>query len=199
MKIKVYGRCLWLVLLLGFTINVPANAGEPTDVVKSAWDRLVQVLKDPTLSPKDKQKERVARLKEIIDPAIDYAETAKRVLGPHWQRRTPEEQQEFVKIFHDFVERIYTGQINQYEGEKIVFGRESVDQDFAQVDSKIVDAKGEASSLVFRLHRTDGKWKVYDAVVEDISMISNYRSQFDRVISSSSYEGLVKKLKEKIG
>ena len=69
-----------------------------------------------------------------------------------------------------------------------------MDQDFAQVESKIVDAKGEASSLVFRLHRTDGKWKVYDAVVEDISMISNYRSQFDRVISSSSYEGLVKKL-----
>ena len=199
MKIKVYGRCLWLVLLFAFTLNVPANAGEPTEVVKSAWDRLVQVLKDPTLSPKDKQKERVARLKEIIDPAIDYAETAKRVLGPHWQRRTPEEQQEFVKIFHDFVERIYTGQINQYEGEKIVFGRESVDQDFAQVDSKILDAKGEASSLIFRLHRTDGKWKVYDAVVEDISMISNYRSQFDRVISSSSYEGLVKKLKEKIG
>jgi phospholipid transport system substrate-binding protein len=199
MKIKVYGRCLWLVLLLGFTIKVPANAGEPTEVIKSAWDRLVQVLKDPTLSPKDKQKERVARLKEIIDPAIDYAETAKRVLGPHWQRRTPEEQQEFVTIFHDFVERIYTGQINQYEGEKIVFGRESVDQDFAQVESKIVDAKGEGSSLVFRLHRTDGKWRVYDAVVEDISMISNYRSQFDRVISSSSYEGLVKKLKEKIG
>jgi len=151
------------------------------------------------LSPKDKQKERVARLREIIDPAIDYAETAKRVLGPHWQRRTPEEQQEFVTIFHDFVERIYTGQINQYEGEKIVFGRESVDQDFAQVESKIVDAKGEGSSLVFRLDRTDGKWRVYDAVVEDISMISNYRSQFDRVISSSSYEGLVKKLKEKIG
>lgn len=198
MKIKVFG-CLCLVLLFAFTLNVPANAGEPTEVVKSAWDRLVQVLKDPTLSPKDKQKERVARLKEIIDPAIDYAETAKRVLGPHWQRRTPEEQQEFVKIFHDFVERIYTGQINQYEGEKIVFGRESVDQDFAQVDSKILDAKGEASSLIFRLHRTDGKWKVYDAVVEDISMISNYRSQFDRVISSSSYEGLVKKLKEKIG
>jgi phospholipid transport system substrate-binding protein len=199
MKIKVYGRCLWLVLLFGFTFNVPVNAGEPTEVVKSAWDRLIQVLKDSTLSPKDKKKEQVARLKEIIDPAIDYAETAKRVLGPHWQRRTPAEQEEFVKLFHDFVEKIYASQIDQYDGERIVFGRELVDQDFAQVESKIVDAKGEASSLVFRLHRTDGKWKVYDAVVEDISMTSNYRSQFDRVISSSSYEGLVKKLKEKIG
>ena len=199
MKIKVYGRCLWLVLLFGLALNVPVNAGEPTEVVKSAWDRLIQVLKDSTLWPKDKKKERVARLKEIIDPAIDYAETAKRVLGPHWQRRTPAEQEEFVKLFHDFVEKIYSSQIDQYDGERIVFGRESVDQDFAQVESKIVDAKGEASSLVFRLHRTDGKWKVYDAVVEDISMIGNYRSQFDRVISSSSYEGLMKKLKEKIG
>ena len=199
MKIKVYRTGLWLLFLCCLTLSAPANAGEPTDVIKSAWDRLVQILKDPALSAKDRQKERVARLKEIIDPAIDYAETAKRVLGPHWQRRTPEEQQEFIKIFHDFVEKIYSGQINQYDNEKIVFGRESVDQDFARVESKNIDATGEASSLIFRLHRTDGKWKVYDAVVEDISMISNYRSQFDRVISSSSYQGLVKKLREKIG
>jgi len=148
----------------GFTFRfysrLPANAGELTDVVKSAWDRVIQVLKDPTLSAKDKKQERVARLKEIIDPAIEYEEAAKRVLGPHWQRRTRAEQEEFVKLFHDFVEKIYASQIDQYDNEKIVFGRETVDQDFAQVESKIVDAKGEASSLVFRLHRTDGKWKV---------------------------------------
>jgi phospholipid transport system substrate-binding protein len=77
---------------------------------------LIQVLKDSTLSPKDKKKERVARLKEIIDPAIDYAETAKRVLGPHWQRRTPAEQEKFVKLFHDFVEKIYSSQVDQYDG-----------------------------------------------------------------------------------
>jgi phospholipid transport system substrate-binding protein len=79
-----------------------------------------------------------------------------------------------------------------------VFGKETLDQDFAQVESNVINNKGESFSIVYRLRRADGKWKVYDAVVENISFINNYRSQFDRVINSSSYEELVKKLREKI-
>jgi phospholipid transport system substrate-binding protein len=189
---------LWLVLLLGFTFARSANAGEPLDVVKGAADRAVQVLKDPKLLSKDKRKERVDRIKEILEPIFDFEEMAKRSLGPHWRRRTPAEQQEFVKIFQEFIERVYSDKIDLYEGEKIVFGKETIDQDFAQVDSNVINAKGESFSIVYRLRRADGKWKVYDAVVENISFINNYRSQFDRVINSSSYEELVKKLREKI-
>jgi phospholipid transport system substrate-binding protein len=189
---------LWLVLLLGFTFVRSANAGEPLDVVKGAADRAVQVLKDPKLLSKDKRKERVDRIKEILEPIFDFEEMAKRSLGPHWRRRTPAEQQEFVKIFQEFIERVYSDKIDLYEGEKIVFGKETMDQDFAQVESNVINAKGESFSIVYRLRRADGKWKVYDAVVENISFINNYRSQFDRVINSSSYEELVKKLREKI-
>ena len=189
---------LWLVLLLGFTFARSANAGEPLDVVKGAADRAVQVLKDPKLLSKDKRKERVDRIKEILEPIFDFEEMAKRSLGPHWRRRTPAEQQEFVKIFQEFIERVYSDKIDLYEGEKFVFGKETIDQDFAQVDSNVINAKGESFSIVYRLRRADGKWKVYDAVVENISFINNYRSQFDRVINSSSYEELVKKLREKI-
>jgi phospholipid transport system substrate-binding protein len=189
---------LWLVLLLGFTFARSANAGEPLDVVKGAADRAVQVLKDPKLLSKDKRKERVDRIKEILEPIFDFEEMAKRSLGPHWRRRTPAEQQEFVKIFQEFIERVYSDKIDLYEGEKIVFGKETMDQDFAQVESNVINAKGESFSIVYRLRRADGKWKVYDAVVENISFINNYRSQFDRVINSSSYEELVKKLREKI-
>ena len=140
-----------------------------------------------------------ARLKEIVDPLFDYEEMAKRALGPHWRRRTPAEQEEFVKLFRDFIEKIYSDKIDLYEGERIVFGRETIDQDFAQVESIVINAKREEFVIVYKLRRADGKWKVYDAVVENISVVNNYRSQFDRVINSSSYEELVKRLKEKIG
>ncbi len=198
MKINIYGSCLGPVLFLGFISSVAAHAGEPLDLVKGAGDRVVQILRDPKLLAKDKKKERVDRLKEIVDPIFDYEEMARRALGPHWRRRTPAEQEEFVKLFRDFIEKIYTDKIDLYEGEKIVFGRETVDQDFAQVESAVISGKGEQFAVVYRLRRADGKWKVYDAVVENISVVNNYRSQFDRVINSSSYEELVKRLKEKI-
>jgi phospholipid transport system substrate-binding protein len=192
-------KYLWLVLLLGFTLVGLAHAGEPLDVVKGAADRAVQILKDPKLLSKDKKKERVDRLREAVEPIFDFEEMAKRSLGPHWRRRTSAEQQEFVKLFQDFIEKIYSDKIDLYEGEKIVFGKETIDQDFAQVDSSIINNKGETISIIYKLRRADTKWKVYDAVVENISFINNYRSQFDRVIKSSSYEELVKRLREKSG
>jgi len=190
-------KYLWLVLLLGFTLVGLAHAGEPLDVVKGAADRAVQILKDPKLLSKDKKKERVDRLREAVEPIFDFEEMAKRSLGPHWRRRTPAEQQEFVKLFQEFMEKVYSDKLDLYEGEKIVFGKETIDQDFAQVESSIINNKGETISIIYKLRRADTKWKVYDAVVENISFINNYRSQFDRVIKSSSYEELVKRLKEK--
>ena len=190
-------KYLWLVLLLGFILIGSAHAGEPLDVVKGAADRAVQILKDPKLLSKDKKKERVELLRGAVEPIFDFEEMAKRSLGPHWRRRTPAEQQEFVKLFQDFMEKIYSDKIDLYEGEKIVFGKETIDQDFAQVESSIINNKGETISIIYKLRRADAKWKVYDAVVENISFINNYRSQFDRVIKSSSYEELVKRLKEK--
>jgi phospholipid transport system substrate-binding protein len=190
-------KYLWLVLLLGFILIGSAHAGEPLDVVKGAADRAVQILKDPKLLSKDKKKERVELLRGAVEPIFDFEEMAKRSLGPHWRRRTPAEQQEFVKLFQDFMEKVYSDKLDLYEGEKIVFGKETIDQDFAQVESSIINNKGETISIIYKLRRADTKWKVYDAVVENISFINNYRSQFDRVIKSSSYEELVKRLKEK--
>jgi phospholipid transport system substrate-binding protein len=190
-------KYLWLVLLLGFILIGSAHAGEPLDVVKGAADRAVQILKDPKLLSKDKKKERVELLRGAVEPIFDFEEMAKRSLGPHWRRRTPAEQQEFVKLFQDFMEKVYSDKLDLYEGEKIVFGKETIDQDFAQVESTIINNKGETVSIVYKLRRADSKWKVYDAVVENISFINNYRSQFDRVIKSSSYEELVKRLREK--
>jgi len=193
---------LWLILwLVAFLLRArnEARAGEPLDLVKTAVDKAIQVLRDPQLKTSEKKKERLERLKEVIDPIFDYEEIARRSLGRHWRRRTPAEQEEFAQLFRAFLERIYSDKVGLYEGEKIVFGRETVDGDFAQVESIVINAKKEQTAVVYRLWRSGGKWKVYDAVIENVSIVNNYRAQFDRVISKSSYEDLKKMLKDKAG
>jgi phospholipid transport system substrate-binding protein len=175
------------------------NAGEPLDLVKSAADRASAILRDPKLKSQEKKPERIERLKEVVNPIFDYDEMARRSLGAHWRRRPPAEQEEFARLFRALLEKVYAAKVDFYNGERVVFGRETVEQDYAQVESTVINAKGEQIAVVYRLKRTDGKWKVYDAVVENISIVNNYRSQFDRVISKSSFEELKKMLKEKAG
>jgi phospholipid transport system substrate-binding protein len=187
------------VFSLCFGFSSFASAGEPLELVRTAVEKAIKILKDPKLQSQDKKKERVDLLRETLNPIFDYEEMAKRALGPHWRRRTPAEQEEFVKLFRDFLERIYSDKIDLYGGEKVRFGREVLDGDFAQVESAIMKPKGEEIAVTYKLRQVNGQWKVYDAVVENISIVNNYRSQFDRIISSSSYEELVKRLQEKNG
>lgn len=190
---------LFIFLLAVALLFDPAAtiAGEPLELIRAATEGAIAVLKDPKLKSPEQKKERIDRLKELVNPIFDYDEMARRSLGAHWRRRSPTEQEEFTKLFRDYLERIYSDKIDFYDGQKVVFGRETIEQDYAQVESKMINAKGEENSIVYRLRRTDGKWKVYDAVIENISIVNNYRSQFDRVISKGSYEELKKMLKEK--
>ena len=199
MKIRVWQKVLLAVGLFIFCTREAALPAEPFDLVKSAVERALAILRDPKLNSADTKKERIERLKEVLTPLFDYDEMARRTLAAHWRRRTPAEQEEFARLFRAFLEKIYSDRADLYGGERIVLGRESIDQDYAEVESKIIGAKGEASLVIYRLKRADGKWKVYDAVVENISIVNNYRSQFDRVISKSSYEELKKMLREKAG
>ncbi len=190
---------LVIITLVRFAGASAGLAGEPLELVRSVSERAIAVLKDPALKAADKKPERVGQLKAIINPVFDYEEMARRTLDAQWRRRTAAEQQEFVKLLRAFLEKIYSEKADLYEGERVVLGRETVDQDFAEVESKVINAKGEASPVIYRLKRHDGSWKIYDAVVENISIVNNYRSQFDRVISKSSYDDLKKMLREKGG
>jgi len=190
----------WVGLALVFQMSATfALAAEPLDLVKTAGERVIAILQDPKFKASDKRKERVERLKEIINPIFDYEEMAKRTLGAHWRRRTPAEQQEFIKLFRAFLEKVYAEKVDLYEGQRADFERESIDRDYAEVESKVTNVKGQESPVLYRLKRTAGGWKVYDAVVENISIVNNYRSQFDRVINKSSFEELQRLLREKAG
>ena len=175
----------------------PARAGLPTDQIKATVDKAQLVLRDPRLKPATKQSERREQLKQVLFSRFNFAEMAKRSLGPNWTRRTPQEQEEFVRLFTEVLERAYADIIESYIDEKIVYLAEKVDSGYADVNSKIVTNKGEEYSINYRAQLVGNEWKVYDVVAENISLVNNYRSQFNRVIAKSSYEELVRRLKDK--
>jgi phospholipid transport system substrate-binding protein len=179
-------------------VNVPsAFAGAPREQVQSAIEKVTAILNDPNLKSAAKKSERIERLRQVIFPKFDFAEMAKRSLGSNWQRRTPEEQQEFVKLFRELIENSYVENIDSYNGEKVNIVGEKQEKDFAQVNTKIVNNKGEEFAVDYRLLQSSGDWKIYDVVIENISIVNNYRSQFNRVIVKSSFEDLLQKLRDK--
>ena len=176
---------------------MPARAGEPTETIRVAINKGIQVLNDPALKAEDKKEERIEQLRQVVNPIFDFVEMAKRSLGSHWRRLSPAKRQEFVTLFTNYLEKTYADRVDLYNGQQAVFLNETVDQEYARVDSKVANQKGQEFSVVYKLRLVDGDWKVYDVVVENISIVNNYRSQFNRVISNSSYEELVKKIKQK--
>jgi phospholipid transport system substrate-binding protein len=172
-------------------------AGVPGDQVHQTTDKLLAILKDPQLKGESKKNERRDKLKELIYQRFDFTEMARRSLGSEWRRRSPEEQKEFVKLFTGLLERTYLDNIESYNGEKFQYLKEQEDNNHAQVDTKIIDNKGQEFSINYRLHKVNRDWKVYDVVIADISLVNNYRSQFNRVLAKSSYEELVNRMKGK--
>ena len=189
---------LTLVLFLATPLSALAvTAGVATEQIRATVDKALLVLKDPHLKPPAKTKDRRDQLKQILFTRFDFTEMAKRALGANWRRRAPHEQEEFVRLFSDLLERAYAETIESYTDEKILYVGERLDGNYADVNSKIVTSKGEEFSINYRAHLIGSEWRVYDVVVENISMVNNFRSQFNRVISSSSYEELVRRLKDK--
>lgn len=172
-------------------------AGAPTDQIRQTVDRLLAILNDPQLKGEQKKNERRQKLKEVLYQRFDFTEMARRSLGSEWRRRTPEEQKEFVKLFTELLERAYLDKIESYSGEKVQYLKEREDGNYAEVETKIVDKKGQEYSVDYRLHKVNGDWKVYDVIIEDVSLVGNYRSQFSRVLAKSSFDELLKTMKEK--
>jgi len=184
------------VLLLLVSLPVPATAGIPSDQVRQTADKVLLILQDPRLKAADKKKERRDQLRQVISARFDFIEMAKRSLGQHWQRRSAEEQRQFVQLFTDLLERSYADQIESFNGEKILYGRENQDRDHAEVDTRVVTNKGEEFSMNYKLYSAGRDWKVYDVVIENISLVNNYRSQFNRILANSSFAEFLRKLQK---
>jgi phospholipid transport system substrate-binding protein len=187
---------VFILIALPFVAQGAAGNGA-TEQIKATVDDALVVLRDPKLKNAGKPEERREQLKQILFARFDFSEMGRRALGAHWRRRTPEEQQEFVRLFTELLERAYADVIESYSDEKIVYTGEKSDGDHAEVSSKIITGKGQQFTISYKAQRVAGEWKVYDVVVENISMVNNFRSQFNRVINNSSYQELVRRLKDK--
>jgi phospholipid transport system substrate-binding protein len=172
-----------------------ATAGEPTSQLRAQVDRVLKLLADPAMKQPARATERRAAMRAIANDIFDFTETAKRALGRHWAARTPAERDQFVQVFADLLERSYISKVEHYGGDTIEYTGDSVDGDQATVGSRIITRQGVEVPIQYRMQRKGDRWLVYDVVIEGVSLVANYRSQFNKIIQTSSFEELVKKMK----
>lgn len=185
----------FLLILTASLFLVSAAYAGPTDDVKKTVDEVVRIVSDKEMKKNDTKRRQA--LKKAISTMFDYTEMAKRSLGKHWNTRTPAEKKQFAELFATLLENSYAGKIESYNNEKIIYIKEVVEEDFAEVKSKVVTAARDEFTLDYRVFKQDGKWMVYDVVIEGVSLVSNYRSQFNKIITANGYDKLVKKLQSK--
>ena len=186
-----------LALLLGPWLTASARAGVPLDQLRAQIDRVLKVLDDPEMKKEARAKDRRVAVRKIADDIFDFHETAKRSLGRHWATRSPGERDEFVGLFSDLLERSYISKVELYGGERISYLGDLVDGDQALVRTRIITKGGAEVPVEYRMLKKGDRWLVYDVVIEGVSLVANYRTQFNKIIQTSSYAELVKKMKVK--
>ena len=171
----------------------PAFASSPTEQIQETIQQVLAVVNRPAQGDEPGRKR---QLRETLMPRFDWTEMAKQTLGKHWDAAAAR-QDEFVSALSEFLGSSYAGKIGSYKDEKIIYLNEAVNNDQAQVKTKIVSSKGEPTAITYQLHRVGGEWKIYDVVVEDISLVVNFRSQFSRILAKGGFDDLLRQLKEK--
>ena len=186
-------------VIFGLTLNLlvgasGAWAGPPTEIVKQVIEKALEALKDPGSQGEARRQ----KAKRIVDPFFDYQEMAKRSLGTTWGKLSAGQRHEFVQLFAHLLEASYADKIEKFAKQvKIDYIGEILDGDYAEVHT-VVMRPNDRIPLNYRLINEAGGWKVYDVVIENVSLVSNYRSQFSRIINESSYAELVQRLKNKV-
>jgi phospholipid transport system substrate-binding protein len=174
-----------------------AEAGEPTEVIKRTTDKVLAILEDPQFQAADKQAQKQQLLHQVAEATFNWQEMARRALAVHWRDRTPEQQQEFVQLFRDLVERTYMNRLEQAASERqtIQYVGEQVEGSRAAVRTKVITTRNTEIPIEYRLLKVGDRWQIYDVLVEGVSLVNNYRSQFNRIITTSSYNELVARMK----
>ena len=175
-----------------------AEAGPATDQLKTAIDQILTILQDPALKQPGKEAERRQKIRAVANEVFDWPEMGKRALARHWQGRSPEEREEFSKLFADLLERSYVSKIEAYSGEKIVYGDEVTEGgDLATVRTKLITKAGTPIPIDYQTQKVGDRWRVYDVKIENVGLVANYRSQFNRIIQQTGYADLIQRLKTK--
>jgi phospholipid transport system substrate-binding protein len=188
---------LLMALFLG-GIAVPAVAGEPTDQLKQAIDKVLAIVTDPALKGPDHEAERRKLIRIAAEGRFDWPAMARSAMGIYWRDRTPAEKKEFTRLFTDLIESAYMGKIEGYSGEKIRYLGDSTDNGYGTVKTRIADKEGRKIPVTYWVKEENGQWLIYDISIEAVSLVYNYRSQIADIMSKSSYANLIKILKERV-
>ena len=164
--------------------------------MKGTIDQALKVLEDESLKSPEKSRERLEILEDIIGKRFDYTEMGKRTLGKHWRQFSEADREEFVRLFQRFLSRTYAGNVDGYSGEQVQYLKERRKGDFAEVQTAVTSDKSTAS-IHYRLLKSSNTWKVYDVVIDGVSLVKNFRSQFGRIIEAESAKALLEKLRTK--
>ncbi|ETX04286.1 MAG: hypothetical protein ETSY2_29630 [Candidatus Entotheonella gemina] len=179
-----------------------ATAGEPQDKVKQTITEVLAILQDESLKAPEQTEARRAKIRQVVQQRFGFAEMGKRALGRHWRKLKPAQRNEFLPIFSDLLERSYISKIETAvtaEKINILYTKETIDKDgYALVRTEVENPRDLNFEIEYRLLKRDGNWEAYDIVIEGVSLVNNYRTQFNKIIRQESYEALVKKLKLKI-
>ena len=190
--------CLSLLLAGRFTIS---HAGEPQEKVRQTINDVMAILRDESLKVPERTEERRAKIRQAVTERFGFEEMAKRAMGQHWRTLTAPQRQEFVPLFSDLLENSYISKIESYVGTQeieILYTKESIDKEgYALVRTEIVNKRDLNFEIEYRLLANKGNWEAYDIVIEGVSLVNNYRTQFNKIIRQESYDALVKKLQLK--
>ena len=185
---------LGLSILVFLLFPLPAQAAEPLAAVQAEVNKVLDVLRDKTLSTEAKKE----KLRDLYSEMFDEVELARRTLGANWKKLNPAQQEEFVRLYRQVLEKAYINKILSYTDQKIVFSTASMLSDsLAEVQTKIITSSQEIP-LNYRVFLKDGTWKVYDVVIENVSLILNYRSQFESILAKNTPEQLLEILRKKV-
>ncbi|SPD76414.1 Toluene tolerance protein Ttg2D [uncultured Desulfobacterium sp.] len=185
-------------LVLCLYAAISAQAAAPTDKIKDTTDKILAIVSDPALKAPEKAEQRRAKIRAVLDERFDWEEMARRSLGPHWAKRTPDEIKEFVGLYKKLLERTYLDKVESYSGEKVIYLGDVIDNGYGTVKVKIITTKDQEIQVEYRLRNKSEDWFVYDIFIEGVSLVNNYRAQFNSILTKSSYQQLVQRLTEKV-
>ena len=185
-----------LLLLLSGVAAQPAVAGGATEAMKSTIDEVLKIVQDKELKQPGRAEERRKRLEQVVGDRFDYQEMSRRALGAPWNTLADKEKQEFVGLFQTLLTSSYADKVETYSGEGVQYLNERMEKDFAEVRTKVLTGKTEIP-LDYRLLNKGADWLVYDVVVDGVSLVSNYRGQFSKILRASTFADLLDQLRKK--
>jgi phospholipid transport system substrate-binding protein len=185
-----------VVCVLVCSLPGVGSGAEPTEQLKAQLERVVQVLQDPEVKKGGRVAERRA-VRKIAEETFDFGDTARRALARHWAQRSAAEREEFVAVFTDVFEHAYLSKVELLQGDRVLYLGDSVEGGSAIVRTRLTTKQGSQLDVDYRMKQngTSGRWLVYDVLIEGVSLVDNYRNQFNSVIQRSSYGELVRRLK----